>query len=40
VLKRKNKFRRVMKGVWAFLKTREWSVPSICLTDPNPIFCY
>jgi hypothetical protein len=23
VLKRKNKFRRVMKGVWAFLKTRE-----------------
>jgi len=21
VLKRKNKFRRVMKGVWAFLKT-------------------
>jgi hypothetical protein len=26
VLKRKNKYRRVMKGVWAFLKTREWNV--------------
>jgi hypothetical protein len=37
VLKRKNKFRRVMKGVWAFLKTREWNVLPIRLTHPNPI---
>ncbi len=24
--RRKNKYRRVLKGLWAFLKTREWSV--------------
>jgi hypothetical protein len=40
VLKRRNKFRRVMKGVWAFLKTREWGVHMICLTGPDPIFSY
>lgn len=26
VLKRKNKYRRVLKGVWTFLKTREWNI--------------
>ena len=37
VLKRKNKFRRVMKGVWAFLKTREWGVQLMRLTRTDPI---
>jgi hypothetical protein len=40
VLKRRNKFRRVMKGVWDFLRTREWSVHMIPLTGPDPNFSY
>ena len=27
VLRKRDKFRRVMRGVWSFLKTREFSVP-------------